>query len=96
MTMYNPAHPGEVLREYLDGISVTEAAEKLGVSRVALSRVLNGKAAISAEMAIRLGQALNTAPIFWLNMQSEYDLWQIEQRCNIHIQPFSMHSITTS
>lgn len=96
MRMYNPAPPGDVLKEYLDGMTVTEAARKLGVSRVALSRVLNAKAAISAEMAIRLGQALNTAPIFWLNMQSEYDLWQAEQRCDIHIQPFfstSMQSL---
>ncbi|WP_437125214.1 HigA family addiction module antitoxin [Gallibacterium salpingitidis] len=94
--MYNPAHPGEVLKEYLGDMSVTEAAKKLGVSRVTLSRVLNAKAAVSAEMAIRLGQALNTEPIFWLNMQSEYDLWQTEQHCNIHIQPFfatSMQSL---
>lgn len=87
MTMYNPAHPGEVLKEYIDGFSVTEIAEKLGVSRVSLSRVLNGKAAVSPEMAIRLGQLLNTTPEFWLSMQTEYDLFHVQQHSDFHIQP---------
>lgn len=85
--MYNPAHPGEVLKEYLDGISVTQAAEKLGVTRVTLSRLLNGRTAVSAEMAIRLGQVLNTSPKLWLNMQADYDLWKIQQQKNFQLTP---------
>lgn len=84
--MHNPAHPGEVLREYLQGISVTEAARKLGVTRVALSRILNGKAGISAEMAIRLGKALNTSPSMWFSMQNEYDLWKAQQHQPMNVE----------
>lgn len=87
MNMHNPAHPGLVLREYIDGFSVTEAALKLGVTRVALSRILNGKAGISAEMALRLSQALNTSAEFWLTMQMKYDLWQVAEKSQIHIEP---------
>ncbi|WP_071057783.1 HigA family addiction module antitoxin [Pelistega sp. MC2] len=77
--MFNPAHPGEVLQEYLEGITVTEAAQKLGISRVSLSRILHGKTAITAETALRLAKGLNTSPNYWLNMQAEYDLWKIRQ-----------------
>lgn len=80
--MHNPPHPGEVLRDAVfaaGDVTVTEAAEALGVTRVALSRVLNGKAAISAEMAVRLGKWLDTGPEVWLNMQSQYDLWHAER-----------------
>lgn len=87
MRMYNPPHPGLVIREYIDGMSVTDVAQRLGVSRVALSRILNGKASISAEMAVRLGQALNTSPEMWLSMQANYDLWQIEQNQSFDITP---------
>lgn len=87
MNMHNPAHPGEVLREYIDGFSVTEVAQRLGVSRVALSRVLNRKSAISPEMALRLGQLLNNTPEFWLTMQANYDLWQIQQQAHFNIKP---------
>ena len=59
MNMHNPAHSGLVLREYLEDISITEAAQRLGVTRAALSRILNGKAAISAEMAVRISILLN-------------------------------------
>jgi antitoxin HigA-1 len=81
--MFNPPHPGEILREEvikpLD-VSVTEAARRLGVSRVALSRVLNEKAGISTEMAVRLGKALDSDAELWLRMQAAYDLWQAERR----------------
>lgn len=81
MDMFNPPHPGEVLREYLPaGMLVTEAAQKLGVSRVTLSRVLNGHASISAEMALRLEAALGTGASMWIGMQSDYDLWQARQK----------------
>lgn len=80
--MHNPAHPGEVLRDGVFAehqVTVTEAAKALGVTRVALSRVLNGKAAVSAEMAVRLGKWLNTGPEVWVNMQAQYELWKAEQ-----------------
>lgn len=81
MEMFNPPHPGEVLREYLpEGMAVTEAAQRLGVARPTLSRVLNGRAAISAEMALRLELALGTSASMWVGMQSAYDLWQARQR----------------
>ncbi|EGY34504.1 plasmid maintenance system antidote protein, XRE family [Aggregatibacter actinomycetemcomitans serotype e str. SC1083] len=89
MKMHNPPHPGELLKEYIDGVSVTEVAQKLGVSRVTLSRILNGKAGITPEMAVRLSELLNTTtPKLWLGMQADYDLWQIEQQHAVfNIQP---------
>jgi len=82
--MHNPPHPGEVLADTVvrrdGGISVTEFAKALGVSRVALSRVVNGRAAVSAELAIRLAAALGGSAESWLNMQVAYDLWQAEKR----------------
>ena len=83
MRMHNPPHPGEVLKELcIDplGLSVTEAAEALGVSRKTLSAILNGRAGISPEMAIRLGKAFGTTPESWLNQQMHYDLWVARQR----------------
>ncbi len=77
MDMHNPPHPGEVLRELCIeplGISVTEAAESLGVSRKTLSAILNGRSGISPEMAIRLAKAFDTTPESWLNQQMLYDL----------------------
>ncbi|MEO8725679.1 MAG: HigA family addiction module antitoxin [Acidobacteriaceae bacterium] len=74
MRMHNPPHPGEVLREYLGGMPVSNAAAHLAVSRVTLSRVLNGKAGISADMALRLSEALGTSPELWLKMQVQYEL----------------------
>lgn len=76
--MHNPPHPGEILRDLClkpMGVSVTEAAEALGVSRKTLSSILNGRAGISPEMAIRLSQAFDTTPESWLNQQQQYDLW---------------------
>ncbi len=76
--MHNPPHPGEVIRglclEPLE-LSVTEAAEGLGVSRKTLSAILNGHAGISPEMALRLSIAFETSPESWLNQQIQYDLW---------------------
>ncbi len=82
MLMHNPPHPGEVLKELcLEplGLTVTEAAKGLGVSRKTLSTILNGKSGISPEMAVRLSIAFNTSSESWLNQQSQYDLWQAEQ-----------------
>lgn len=80
MRMHNPPHPGSVLREYLGSLSVTAAAKHLGVTRVALSRLLNGAAGISAEMALRLSEALGTTPELWLGMQTQYALWQTSRK----------------
>ena len=74
--MHNPPHPGEVLRDYLGNTTVTEAAMKLGVNRVTLSRVVSGAAGISAAMAYRLADALGTSPELWAGMQLQYDLYQ--------------------
>ncbi|PCH62952.1 MAG: addiction module antidote protein, HigA family [Gammaproteobacteria bacterium] len=82
MLMHNPPHPGKVLKELcLEplGLTVTEAAKGLGVSRKTLSTILNGKSGISPEMAVRLSIAFNTSSESWLNQQSQYDLWQAEQ-----------------
>lgn len=82
MRMHNPPHPGEVLRERcLDPleITVTDAAEALGVSRKTLSAILNGRSGISPEMAIRLAKAFDTSPESWLNQQMHYDLWEAKQ-----------------
>lgn len=82
MLMHNPPHPGEVLKELCIeplGLTVTDAAKALGVSRKTLSAVLNGRAGISPEMAIRLSIAFDTSAESWLNQQSQFDLWQAEQ-----------------
>ncbi len=85
--MYNPPHPGEVLREWLGDLTVTQAAEALQVSRVTLSKILNGKGGISADMALRLSQWLGTSPDLWLGMQNQYDLWQASQAERPDIKP---------
>ena len=79
--MRNPAHPGEVLREYLpEGLTVTVIAQRLGVTRQAFSALLNGRAGVSADMALRLSQALGTSAEMWLSMQVAYDLWEAEKK----------------
>jgi addiction module HigA family antidote len=74
--MHNPPHPGEILREYLGDITVTQAAVKLGVNRVTLSRLVTGSSGVSADMAYRLGAAFGTSPELWAGMQLQYDLYQ--------------------
>lgn len=83
MRMHNPPHPGEVLRELcLEplGLNVSESARALGVSRKTLSSILNGRAGISPEMAVRLSIAFDTSAESWLNQQTQYDLWLAEKR----------------
>lgn len=77
MNMHNPAHPGELLAGWLDdlGVTVTAFAVHVGVSRIMLSRVLNGRSAVSADMDLRLAEALGTSPGYWLALQSQRDLW---------------------
>ena len=82
MLMHNPPHPGLIIKELcLEplGVTVTDAAKALGVSRKTLSSIINGKAGISPEMAVRLSIAFNTSSESWMNQQSQYDLWQAEQ-----------------
>ena len=90
MQMHNPAHPGRILVHYLDGRSVTEVARHLGVTRHALSRVLNGKAGISADMALRISEALNTKPDFWLRLQAQRDLWLASQKKRAKVKPLAV------
>ncbi len=82
MLMHNPPHPGEIIKalclEPL-GLSTTEAAEALGVSRKTLSSIINGKAGVSPEMAVRLSIAFDTSSESWQNQQTQYDLWRAEQ-----------------
>ena len=82
MRMHNPPHPGEILKalclEPL-GVSVTDAAAALGISRKTLSSILNGRAGISPEMAVRLSIAFDTSAESWLNQQTQFDLWHAEQ-----------------
>lgn len=95
MRMHNPPHPGEVVREYLGEMSVSAAARHLGVGRVTLSRVLNGKAAISPDMAVRLAGAFGTStPEVWLGMQAKYDVWQLQKQNKIRVGllPHAQHS----
>ena len=80
--MHNPPHPGEILKELcLEplGLSITEAASGLGVSRKTLSAILNGRSGVSPEMALRLSEAFDTTPESWLNQQVKYDLWVAKQ-----------------
>ena len=82
--MHNPSHPGAILADTVlrknGGISVTEFAKALNVSRVALSRVVNQRAGVSAELAIRLSKALGSSPEVWLNMQQAHDLWRAQKK----------------
>ena len=73
--MFNPAHPGEVLKDCLGDMTVKEAEARLRVTRATLSRILNGHSGITAGMSLRLSAALGTSPEFWLKMQVQYDLW---------------------
>ena len=86
MRMHNPPHPGEIIRELcvepLD-LSVTDAAEALGVTRKTLSTLLNGRAGISPEMAIRLSRVFGRSPEGWLRLQVQFDLWKTEQSIDV-------------
>jgi len=83
MKMHNPPHPGEIIRQLClepVGMTVTDAASALGVSRKTLSALLNGRAGISPEMAVRLSIAFGTSSESWMNQQTQYDLWHAEKR----------------
>jgi addiction module HigA family antidote len=83
MSMKNPSHPGAIVRyDCLEplGLSVTEAARVLGVTRQTLNNLVNGKAGVSAEMAVRLSKAFGSKPEFWLRLQMNYDLAEVRRR----------------
>ena len=90
MRMHNPAHPGKVLANYIGDRSVTEVARHLGVTRPTLSRVLNGRAGISADMALRLAEAFHTEADFWLRLQMQRDLWEAAQKKRAKVKPLSV------
>lgn len=86
--MHNPPHPGKVLREYLGEMDVTTAAKKLHVSRTTLSRILNGASGISADMSLRLSDALGTHDSLWYEMQASYDMWHASKKKRPKIERF--------
>ncbi len=92
MVMQNPPHPGGIVRRqclWPLGLSVTKAAAGLGVTRQALSDLVNEKASVSVEMAIRLSKAFGSTPETWLGLQMAYDLWQARERAaEIEVQKF--------
>lgn len=99
MDMHNPAHPGELLAGWLEDltVSVTAFAGHIGISRVMLSRVLHGHAAVSADMDLRLSEALGTSPGHWLALQTQRDLWaareHAKQRQPIERMAFEGHEV---
>ena len=97
MPMANPCHPGEIVKyECLEplGLTVTKAANGLGVTRQALSNVINGRAGVSVDMAIRFSKAFGSTPETWLEMQMAYDLWQARDRAKeIKVERFAEPSV---
>jgi addiction module HigA family antidote len=88
-SMYNPASPGELLREFLGKCSVTELAAHTGVARATISRILNGRSAVSVDLSIRLGEALGLSPDFFSRAQLQYDHWQESQKKRPRIKPLA-------
>jgi addiction module HigA family antidote len=97
MQIFDPAHPGELIRETLDGLreetgkklTVEQVATGLGTTRKTLSAIINGKQGVSPEMALRLSKAFNTTPEFWLHVQENYDLAQARKKVDVkHIKVF--------
>ena len=91
--MYNPPHPGEVLKDTVlgaGGLTVTAFAKRLRVSRVTLSNIVNGHAGITADMAIRLAAALGGSAESWLRMQAAFDLWQAQRKRRPRIKPLEL------
>ena len=78
--MHNPPHPGEVLQEWLAEVTVTDAAQRLGITRAHLSRILHARVGVTADMALRLAALLGTSAELWLGMQLAFDLWQAQQQ----------------
>ncbi len=85
--MYNPAHPGEIVQEYMEGlgITVTALAAHLKITRANLSRMIHGRTGVSAEMAVRLSEAFGTSPDVWIRMQANYDLAKVLRNRRVKI-----------
>ena len=97
--MHNPTHPGLIIRDDVLPelqISVNEAAEQLGVSRVTLSRVINGRSAITAEMALRVGKWVGNGPEIWLRMQGQYDLWLAKKKGDVKVKKARRPAVTAA
>ena len=78
--MYNPSHPGDVLREFLEGRNIGDVAAHIGVSRVMLSKILNRRAGVTAEMSLRLSAALGTSPSLWFDIQKNWEFAQARRK----------------
>jgi len=87
--MHNPASPGELLREFLGDITITQLAEHIGVARATISRILNGRTAVTTDLSSRLGQALSLSPDFFSRAQLQYDLWRESQKKRPKIRPLA-------
>jgi addiction module HigA family antidote len=88
--MHNPSHPGEILRElYLEpmGVTITQAADALGVSRKHVSAIVNGRAPVTPDMAMRLAAVFATEPEIWVNLQAQYDLWDVSRKRRPKVKP---------
>ena len=95
MTMYNPAHPGEILKELIIesfNLTITDVSEHLDISRKTLSKVINARGSITPEMAMRLELAFEKPSAdHWLRLQNSYDLWQVrELQSKLHVQPYQL------
>jgi addiction module HigA family antidote len=87
--MHNPASPGELLREFLGVRTATDLAAHIGVARATISRILNGRASITVDLSIRLGEALSLSPDFFSKAQLQYDLWTESQKKRRKIRPLA-------
>jgi addiction module HigA family antidote len=87
--MHNPASLGELLKEFLGDITATQLAEHIGVARATLSRILNGRTAVSMDLSIRLGEALSLSPDFFSKAQLQYDLWFESRKKRPKIKPLA-------
>lgn len=96
MPMHNPPHPGAIVKyDCLEplGLTIARAARGLGVSRATLSDLVNGRAGLSVDMALRLSQAFGSTPETWLGLQAAYDLWQARERAaQIQVEQFALRS----
>ena len=87
--MHNPASPGDLLKEFLGDITATQLAEHIGVARATISRILNGRTAVTVDLSIRLGEALSLSPDFFSKAQLQYDVWIESQRKRQKIKPLA-------
>lgn len=88
--MLNPAHPGEILRELYFaplGVTITQAAKALSVSRKHVSVIVNGRTPVTPDMALRLAAVFATDPELWMNIQAQYDLWAVSKKARPKVKP---------